>query len=57
MKIPLLDYPLGPGDVLEISVPNLDEIQTFSARISGEGAVTLPLVGMVQAGGMTEAAS
>ena len=48
------DYPLGPGDVLEISVPNLDEIQTFSARISGEGTITLPLVGMVQAGGMTE---
>ncbi|MBM4257099.1 MAG: hypothetical protein FJ147_14520 [Deltaproteobacteria bacterium] len=50
----LADYPLGPGDVLEVSVPNLDEIQTFSTRVSGEGKVTLPLVGLIQAGGMTE---
>jgi polysaccharide export outer membrane protein len=50
----LADYPLGPGDVLEISVPNLDEIQTFSARITGDGTITLPLVGMIQAGNLTE---
>jgi len=51
----LADYPLGPGDVLEISVPNLDEIQTFSARITGDGTITLPLVGMIQAANLTEA--
>ena len=51
----LADYPLGPGDVLEISVPNLDEIQTFSARITGDGTITLPLVGMIQAANSTEA--
>ena len=51
----LADYPLGPGDVLEISVPNLDEIQTFSARITGDGTITLPLVGVIQAGNLTEA--
>ncbi len=51
----LADYPLGPGDVLEISVPNLDEIQTFSARITGDGTITLPLVGVIQAANLTEA--
>ncbi len=50
----LEDYPLGAGDVLEISVPNLDEIQTFSARITGDGTITLPLVGNVRAAGQTE---
>jgi polysaccharide export outer membrane protein len=50
----LADYPLGPGDVLEISVPNLDEIQTFNARITGDGTITLPLVGIIQAGNSTE---
>lgn len=50
----LADYPLGSGDVLEVSVPNLDEIQTFSTRVNGEGKVTLPLIGVIQAGGMTE---
>lgn len=50
----LADYPLGPGDVLEISVPNLDEIQTFSARITGDGTITLPLVGVVRAADLTE---
>lgn len=50
----LADYPLGPGDVLEISVPNLDEIQTFSARITGDGTITLPLVGIIQSANLTE---
>ncbi|MGE4093114.1 MAG: polysaccharide biosynthesis/export family protein, partial [Candidatus Binatia bacterium] len=48
------DYPLGAGDVLQISVPNLDEIQTFGARISGEGTITLPLVGLIHAANLTE---
>jgi len=51
----LEDYPLGAGDVLEISVPNLDEIQTFNARITGDGTITLPLVGVVRAAELTEA--
>lgn len=50
----LEDYPLGAGDVLEISVPSLDEIQTFSARITGDGTITLPLVGLVHAAQLTE---
>ena len=50
----LEDYPLGAGDVLEISVPNLDEIQTFSARITGDGTITLPLVGIIRAAELTE---
>ena len=50
----LSDYPLGPGDILEINVPDLKEIQKEQVRISGEGTTELPLVGTIQAAGLTE---
>jgi polysaccharide biosynthesis/export protein len=48
------DYPLGPGDVLEVSVPAMEELQSRIVRVSGEGAIALPLIGTVQAAGLTE---
>ena len=50
----LSDYPLGPGDVLVISVPELKEIAQEQVRISGEGTIELPLLGTIQAAGLTE---
>jgi polysaccharide biosynthesis/export protein len=50
----IADYPIGAGDVLEISVPGMDEIQERTVRVSGEGTVTLPLVGTIRATGLTE---
>jgi protein involved in polysaccharide export with SLBB domain len=47
-------YPLGPGDVLEISVPQLDEIQQRKVRVSAMGTIELPMAGTVEAGGLTE---
>jgi polysaccharide biosynthesis/export protein len=51
---PLPDYPLGPGDVLEIFAPPMTELQDYTVRISGEGTISLPLIGIVHAGGMNE---
>src|SRR5262249_11793577 len=51
------DYPIGPGDVLQISVPAMDELSesaAFTARVSGEGTITLPLLGVVPVAGLTE---
>lgn len=48
------DYPIGPGDVLAISVPGMDEINHRKVRVSADGRIELPLVGSVQAGGLTE---
>ena len=48
------DYPIGPGDVLTVSVPDVEEIQQRKARVSAQGTIELPLVGMIQAGGLTE---
>jgi len=52
---PSTDYPIGSGDVLEISVPAMEEIQAQTVRVSGEGTIGLPLIGVVQVGGLTEA--
>src|SRR4030095_4111447 len=46
---------LGPGDLLEVSVPRVDEMQGLRARISPTGTITLPHVGAIQAAGLTEA--
>jgi polysaccharide export outer membrane protein len=51
-----LDWPLGSGDILEISVTPVTEVQNYVVRVSGEGAITLPLIGSVQASGLSEAA-
>jgi protein involved in polysaccharide export with SLBB domain len=48
------DYPIGPGDVIEISVPAMDEINDRTIRVSGDGKIALPLVGTICAAGLTE---
>jgi len=50
----LADHPLGPGDVLEISVPAIEDLKDRTVRVSGEGTITLPFVGVVQMAGMTD---
>jgi polysaccharide export outer membrane protein len=50
------DLSLGPGDVLEISVTPVAEVQNYAARISGDGMISLPLVGSMRAEGMSEPA-
>jgi len=51
----LADYPIGPGDVLEVSVPAMDELKDRVVRVSGVGTLALPLIGVVPAAGLTEA--
>ena len=48
------DYPLGPGDVIEVNVAGVDEIKYLTERITGEGALVLPFVGMINVNGMTD---
>ena len=50
----LKDYPIGPGDVLEISVPAMEEIKDRSVRVTAEGTISLPFIGRLQAEGLTE---
>jgi protein involved in polysaccharide export with SLBB domain len=48
------DYPVGPGDVIEITVPGVDDLKDRTVRVSGEGQIELPLVGILNVGGLTE---
>jgi polysaccharide export outer membrane protein len=48
------DYPVGVGDLLEISVPAIEELRARTVRISGDGSISLPFVGKLEASGLTE---
>ncbi|MGH7987620.1 MAG: polysaccharide biosynthesis/export family protein [Candidatus Binataceae bacterium] len=48
------DYPIGPGDILRISVPEIAELSKTTARVGARGEITLPLLGEIRAAGLTE---
>jgi polysaccharide export outer membrane protein len=48
------DYPIGPGDVLEINVAGVEEMKNISERVTGDETVSLPFVGMINTRGMTD---
>ena len=48
------DYPLGSGDMLEMSVPDIDELKRCDFTVSGDGTAVLPTIGKLQIGGLTE---
>ena len=46
------DYRVGPGDILDITVFQVDELNR-KVRVSGDGFIVLPLIGSVQVDGWT----
>jgi polysaccharide export outer membrane protein len=50
------DYPLGPGDVIEITVSGMDEIRNLTERVTGTGTISLPFVGVINVTGLTDKA-
>jgi protein involved in polysaccharide export with SLBB domain len=48
------DFAIGPGDVLTISVPEVDELQRQEIRVASDGTIGLPLIGMMEVAGMSE---
>lgn len=50
------DYPLGPGDVVRISVYGQNDLNTV-AHINEQNKVSLPLIGEIEIGGLTPAAA
>lgn len=48
----ILDYELGPGDVIKFEVYDNPDLTTV-ARISADGAILFPLIGEVRIGGKT----
>jgi len=45
---------IGPGDLLQISAQDVEELDKRVIRVAGEGTINLPLVGMVHAAGLSE---
>ena len=48
------DFPIGPGDLLEISVPGINELQGREARVGADGHIYLPLAGDLAVAGKSE---
>jgi len=51
---PGTDTPVGAGDVIEVSVPQVKELAFVTTRVSGDGTISLPLLGTIRAAGRTE---
>lgn len=49
------DLPLGTGDLLEISVFEVEELSKIRLRVPARGVISLPLVGQIHAAGRTTA--
>src|SRR5437660_346781 len=45
---------IGPGDVIEVTVPRVPELNKFRVRVSEDNTISVPLAGVVVVGGMTE---
>ena len=48
------DFAVGPGDLLEISVPDMEQLKARETRVSASGTITLPVAGVVNVEGMTQ---
>ena len=48
-------YQLGPGDILEVSVWGYDDLQLKEVAVRPDGRIAFPLVGELQAMGLTAA--
>jgi polysaccharide biosynthesis/export protein len=47
-------FTLGPGDLLRISVPAIDELKDRTVRVSAHDTIALPMLGSIDVRGMTE---
>src|SRR5216683_4354598 len=48
------NFTLGPGDLLWISAPLMDQLKDKTVRVSEGGTITLPLIGVINVANMTE---
>jgi polysaccharide export outer membrane protein len=51
----LSDYVIGPGDLLQIDIFELEELSK-TVRVTGEGVITYPMLGAVEVSGLTKRA-
>ena len=47
------DYRIGPQDLLKLDVFGVEALSKHSVRVNASGQISLPLIGALQAGGLT----
>jgi protein involved in polysaccharide export with SLBB domain len=47
-------FAIGPGDLIEVTVPRVVELNKFRVRVSEDNSISVPLAGVLSVGGMTE---
>ena len=50
-----VSYTLGPGDEVSVSALDVEELKTGNIRLDMQGTIRLPLIGKIQAAGLTPA--
>ena len=48
------DFHVGPGDVLGVSVPAIEQLKDLKVRVSASDTIDLPMIGLIDVHGMTE---
>jgi polysaccharide biosynthesis/export protein len=48
------DFAVGPGDVITVSVSEVEELQRQQVRVAPDGTIALPLIGIMEVSGMSE---
>jgi polysaccharide export outer membrane protein len=48
------DFAIGPGDVLQIQVTRVKELEDRTVRVDGKGDIDLPLLGSLHVAGLSE---
>lgn len=51
--IPTTDYRIGPSDLLDIDIPDLEKESRRTVRVNASGLISLPLIGSVAVGGLS----
>ena len=46
-------FTIGPGDILRVSLPQLDDLKDRRVRVSERDTIDLPLIGQINVAGMT----
>ncbi len=48
------NFTFGPGDLLRVSVPQIEQLKDRTVRVSEDGTIALPLLGVINVAGLTE---
>ena len=48
------DFSIGPGDLLRVSVPGVDELKDCEVRVSADDTITLPVTDEIRVAGLSQ---